>query len=319
MSRTAISRRSTAAVSIGFVAALILGGCSSSSAAETETGSLGSGIGSGVTSSSSALTSDNAAVSAASALLAQIPIKGRAPKTGYDRALFGTAWTDDVDVEFGHNGCDTRNDILARDLTALTYKDGNRCSVQTGTLNDQYTNTTIAFTRGQDTSSAVQIDHVVALSDAWQKGAQQLDTRTRTNLANDPRNLRAVDGPANQQKSDSDASSWLPPNRGYRCQYVAAQVEVKAAYGLWVTQAEHDTIAGILQDCTGTAPTQPPVTSPPLVTSKPVVTSAPAGAVTTPFKNCAAAKAAGAAPVRIGDPGYGAHLDGDGDGVACEK
>ena len=320
MSRTAISRRSTAAVSIGFVAALVLGGCSNSSAAEVETGSLGSGIGSGVTTSSSALTSDNAAVSAASALLAQIPIKGRAPKTGYDRALFGAAWTDDVDVEFGHNGCDTRNDILARDLTDITFKDGNRCTVATGTLSDQYTNTTIAFTRGQDTSSAVQIDHVVALSDAWQKGAQQLDTQTRTNLANDPRNLRAVDGPANQQKSDSDASSWLPPNRGYRCQYVAAQVEVKAAYGLWVTQAEHDTIAGILQDCKGTASTQQPaVTSPPLVTSLPVVTSAPAADVTTPFKNCAAAKAAGAAPVRIGDPGYGAHLDGDGDGVACEK
>jgi hypothetical protein len=252
--------------------------------------------------------------------LAQIPIKGRAPKTGYDRALFGAAWTDDVDVEFGHNGCDTRNDILARDLTDITFKDGNRCTVATGTLSDQYTNTTIAFTRGQDTSSAVQIDHVVALSDAWQKGARQLDTQTRTNLANDPRNLRAVDGPANQQKSDSDASSWLPPNRGYRCQYVAAQVEVKAAYRLWVTQAEHDTIAGILQDCKGTASTQQPaVTSPPLVTSLPVVTSAPAAGVTTPFKNCAAAKAAGAAPVRIGDPGYGAHLDGDGDGVACEK
>ena len=227
MSRTAISRRSTAAVSIGFVAALVLGGCSNSSAAEVETGSLGSGIDSGVTTSSSALTSDNAAVSAASALLAQIPIKGRAPKTGYDRALFGAAWTDDVDVEFGHNGCDTRNDILARDLTDITFKDGNRCTVATGTLSDQYTNTTIAFTRGQDTSSAVQIDHVVALSDAWQKGAQQLDTQTRTNLANDPRNLRAVDGPANQQKSDSDASSWLPPNRGYRCQYVARRSKSK--------------------------------------------------------------------------------------------
>ncbi|WP_411742485.1 HNH endonuclease family protein, partial [Rhodococcus sp. IEGM 1241] len=91
--------------------------------------------------------------------------------------------------------------------------------------------------------------HVVALSDAWQKGAQQLDTQTRTNLANDPRNLRAVDGPTNQKKSDSDAASWLPPNKAYRCQYVTAQVEVKAAYGLWVTQAEHDTIADILATC----------------------------------------------------------------------
>ena len=144
----------------------------------------------------------------------------------------------------------TRNDILRRDLTDLTFKDGSKsCSVQTGTLRDPYTNKTIAFARGQDTSSAVQIDHVVALSDAWQKGAQQLDTQTRTNLANDPRNLRAVDGPTNQKKSDSDAASWLPPNKAYRCQYVTAQVEVKAAYGLWVTQAEHDTIADILATC----------------------------------------------------------------------
>lgn len=322
MASTAIRRRSAAAVSIGFAAALVLGGCSSSTATESETTSAGSGIGAGVTTTPSAqLDGDLAAASSALTQLSQIPIKGRAPKTGYDRALFGVAWTDDVDVEFGRNGCDTRNDILRRDLTDLAYKDGsNRCTIQTGTLNDPYTNTTIAFTRGVDTSSAIQIDHVVALSDAWQKGAQQLDTQTRTNLANDPRNLRAVDGPANQQKSDSDAASWLPPNKGYRCQYVTAQVEVKAIYGLWMTQGEHDAIAGILQDCgAGSATTQKPVaTSAPLVTSKPVVTSAPAQG-STPFKNCAAAKAAGAAPVRIGDPGYGSHLDGDGDGIACEK
>lgn len=36
------------------------------------------------------------------------------------------------------------------------------------------------------------------------------------------------------------------------------------------------------------------------------------------FRNCAAARAAGAAPVRLGDPGYGRHLDRDGDGVGCE-
>ncbi|MCJ0902071.1 DUF1524 domain-containing protein [Rhodococcus sp. ARC_M6] len=327
MASTAISRRSVAAVSIGFAAALVLGGCSTSVASEPETTSAGSGIGSGITTTPAAQPNgDLAATSTALTRLAQIPIKGRAPKTGYDRALFGVAWTDDVDVEFGRNGCDTRNDILRRDLTDLTFKDGNnRCTVQTGTLDDPYTNTVISFTRGQDTSSAVQIDHVVALSDAWQKGAQQLDTQTRTNFANDPRNLLASDGPANQQKSDSDAASWLPPNKSYRCQYVTAQVEVKATYGLWVTQAEHDAIAGVLQDCGGTAPTQQPVatsapiaTSRPVMTSKPVVTSAPAP-VSAPFKNCAAAKAAGAAPVRIGDPGYGPHLDGDGDGVACEK
>lgn len=255
MASTARLRRSTARVTIGILAMIALGGCSPSTATPAaETATVGSGVGSGVTTTAvapPALGADpvSSSTSAATALLAQIPVKGRAPKTGYDRALFGTAWTDAADVEFGYNGCDTRNDILRRDLTQLTFKDAKNCSVQTGTLHDPYTGKTIAFTRGAATSSEVQIDHVVALSDAWQKGAQQLDTPTRTALANDPRNLRAVDGPTNQKKSDSDAASWLPPNRGYRCDYVTAQVEVKAAYGLWVTQAEHDAIAGVLATC----------------------------------------------------------------------
>ncbi|MGC0365813.1 hypothetical protein ABH922_003797 [Rhodococcus sp. 27YEA15] len=255
--------RGITAVTIGVFAALTLTGCAGTSAAgDAPSTNVGSGVGVGVTPSVSAgsgvgvgVTPSSAPTvpthtSATSDLLAQIPIKGRAPKTGYDRALFGPAWTDAVDVEFGRNGCDTRNDILRRDLTDLVVKDGAKaCTILSGTLHDPYTGKTINFTRGQDTSTAVQIDHVVALSDAWQKGAQQLDTQTRTNLANDPRNLRAVDGPTNQKKSDSDAASWLPPNRSYRCEYVSAQVEVKAAYGLWMTQAEHDAIAAILESC----------------------------------------------------------------------
>jgi Protein of unknown function (DUF1524) len=90
---------------------------------------------------------------------------------------------------------------------------------------------------------------VVALSDAWQKGAQRLDEPTRRDFANDPRNLLAVDGPTNQQKSDGDAATWLPPVKSYRCTYVSKQVEVKAAYRLWVTQAEKDAIARVLSSC----------------------------------------------------------------------
>ena len=179
--------------------------------------------------------------------LASLPVKGRAPKTGYSRDQFGQAWAD-VD----RNGCDTRNDILTRDLTSTTYKPGTRnCLVLTGTLNDPYSGRQIPFTRGEATSSAIQIDHVVALSDAWQTGAQQLDTVRRTTLANDPLNLLAVDGPLNTQKSDSDAASWLPPNKSFRCTYVARQVAVKSAYALWVTQAEHDAITTVLQSCPG--------------------------------------------------------------------
>ncbi|MDH6293166.1 HNH endonuclease family protein [Rhodococcus opacus] len=192
------------------------------------------------------------AVDTAAALtkLDTLAVKGRAPKTGYSREQFGPSWSDDNGVEGGHNGCDTRNDILRRDLVEITYKPSTRdCVVATGTLHDPYTATTISFVRGQDTSTAVQIDHVIALSDAWQKGAQQLSPEQRRDLANDPRNLQAVDGPTNGQKSDSDAASWLPPNKGYRCTYVSRQVDVKALYNLWVTQAEKDAMIRVLQAC----------------------------------------------------------------------
>jgi hypothetical protein len=157
--------------------------------------------------------------------LAGLDVKGRAPKTGYDREQFGPAWAD-VD----RNGCDTRNDVL------------------TGTLADPYTGQVIDFERGPR-SAEVQIDHVVALSDAWQKGAQQWDAETRRQFANDPANLLAVDGPANGAKGDGDAATWLPPSTGYRCAYVVRQVRVKAAYGLWVTQAEHDAMGRQLDGC----------------------------------------------------------------------
>lgn len=179
-------------------------------------------------------------------LLGTLPIKGRAPKTGYDRALFGQAWAD-VD----RNGCDTRNDMLKRDLTAVTYVNSVPCKVKSGTLADPYTGTSIPFLRGQTTSTAVQTDHVVALSDAWQKGAQQLTVEQRTAFANDPLNLQATDGPTNMKKGDGDAATWLPPNKGFRCEYVARQISVKATYALWVTQAEHDAMARVLADCSG--------------------------------------------------------------------
>ena len=184
------------------------------------------------------------------AALQSLPIKGRAPKTGYERSLFGESWSDDVTVADGRNGCDTRNDILRRDLTEVVFKpNSNGCAVLSGILNDPYTGTVVEFRRGYDTSAQVQIDHVVALSDAWQKGAQQWDEWTRRNFANDPRNLQATLGWVNQQKGDGDAATWLPPNVAYRCTFVSRIVEVKAAWGLWVTQAEHDAIAGVLAGC----------------------------------------------------------------------
>ena len=171
--------------------------------------------------------------------LDKLEIKGRAPKTGYARAQFGDGW--------GRQGlCDTRNIILARDMTDTIVDDN--CKVQSGKLSDPYTGESILFHRGEN-SNAVQIDHVVALSDAWQKGAQQLSFIERVILANDPLNLLAVDGPANQQKSGSDAASWLPSNKSFRCQYVARQIAVKQKYRLWVTTAEKSAMRGVLGAC----------------------------------------------------------------------
>ncbi len=172
--------------------------------------------------------------------LESLSVKGRAPKTGYTRDQFGNGWADVF-------GCDTRNIILKRDLEAPRLDD--ECHVVSGVLHDPYTGRTIQFTRGPASSQAVQIDHVVALSDAWQKGAQQLSYARRIQLANDPLNLLAVDGPANQEKSDGDAATWLPPNKPFRCQYVARQISVKQKYALWVTEAEKSAMQNVLARC----------------------------------------------------------------------
>ncbi len=183
--------------------------------------------------------------------LETIEIKGRAPQTGYSRDEFGNGWLDP-----DGNGCDARNDMLARDLDHVTTRDDN-CTVLTGALDDPFTDTTIEFVRGPETSMEVQIDHVVALSDAWQKGAQQLPEEQRERFANDPLNLLAVEGRANQQKSDADAATWLPPNKAFRCEFVSIQTAVKAKYELWVTEAEYEAIRDILTEC----PSQPVYTT----------------------------------------------------------
>jgi hypothetical protein len=264
---------------------------------------------------------DVAAPATALAALDALEVKGRAPRTGYDRELFGAGW-----VDTDRNGCDTRNDVLARDLTGETFKPGTRdCVVLTGTLTDPYSGRTIAFQRGQGTSEAVQIDHVVALSDAWQKGAQQWDAGKRAEFANDPLNLMAVDGPLNMQKGDGDAATWLPPQTSFRCTYIARQVAVKVRYAAWVTQAEKNTMATVLSGCPaeplpgGVVATPPPAAPAP----EPPPASAPAPpapvAPGASYANCSEVKAAGAAPILAGQPGFSPSFDGDGDGVGCES
>ena len=259
---------------------------------------------------------------AALALLGTLPVQGRAPQTGYSRAQFGQAWSDDVSVDGGHNGCDTRNDVLRRDITDARIKSGTQgCVVLSGALADPYTGSEIPFLRGADTSDDVQVDHVVALSDAWQSGAQQLTAEQRQDFGNDPGNLQATIGWVNQQKGAGDAATWLPSNKGYRCTYVARQIEVKAKYRLWVKPAEKEAMARVLAGCGAVPPAADPTSHSGFTSTLPMLTPVPpgvAGVPAEPFQNCAAARAAGAAPVHIGDPGYSTQLDGDRDGIACE-
>lgn len=173
--------------------------------------------------------------------LGQLAVRDRMERTGYSRDNFSPGWAR-VD------GCDMRNRILQRDLENIML-DGDNCTVLSGVLiNDPFTGLTIHFKRGRDTSRAVQIEHLVAVSDAWQKGAQYLSYEDRHAFYNDPLNLIAVDGPANMQKGDADASDWLPV-RSYQCRYVARQIAVKIKYALWVTRSEHNAMKRVLHTC----------------------------------------------------------------------
>ncbi len=253
----------------------------------------------------------------AAGALAQLLVKGRAPKTGYSREQFGDGWIDS-------GGCDTRDRILTRDLAAKSYLDD--CRVESGTLADPYTGELVHYTRGG--ASEVDVDHVVALSDAWQKGAQQWAPATRVAFANDPLELLAVDAHTNRAKGDGDAATWLPPNKPFRCTYVARQVAVKTKYRLWVTQAEKDAIGRVLATCPGQklpAPGAPiPVTvtrTPPAIPNHHTTSDTRRSRAGHVYANCTAARAAGVTPILRGTPDYAANpdLDRDHDGIACES
>lgn len=265
----------------------------------------------------------------------ELTVKGRAPKTGYTREQFGSGW-----VDIDRNGCDTRNDELNLRLTNKTMSGS--CKVLSGDLQDPYTGTAIHFEHGG--ASEVDIDHMVALSDAWQKGAASWVFAQRVAFANDPLNLEPVDASANRQKGDGDTATWLPSNKSYRCTYVARQVAVKTKYGVWVTQAELDAMVRVLDTCPnqalpdfgtqpivatntgGPAPTPSPApAAAPAPAPAPVVVPAaepapaPAPALDPQFTYCKYAVPAGYGNYVKGvDPEYDWYRDADGDGVVCE-
>ena len=225
MKRFVQSRRAVAVVSCGMFALLV------TQAAAT-------------TSTNLPLSQSSVRTISVSNALAALSVKGRAPKTGYSRAQFGKGWKDT-----DHNGCDARNDVLARDFSNETTKNG--CIVMSGTWTDPYSGVAYLFTHRP---SELDIDHIVALSDAWQKGAAQWTADKRKLFANDPLNLATTVASINRSKGDKDAASWLPPLKTFRCRYVARQIAVKRKYGVWVTAAEKTAMETVLSKpaCAGT-------------------------------------------------------------------
>jgi hypothetical protein len=186
-------------------------------------------------------------------VLAGIPvIPLRIRGNDYRRAAFGDSWTDENTAPGGHNGCDTRNDVLDRDLVDKTYVAIKRCptAVATGTLYDPYTNDVIHFTRGPKVGEAVQIDHIVPLALAWDLGARDWPDDLRTRFANDPANLIAVSGPANQDKGDGEPADWMPVNHAFWCQYSVQFIAVLRGYGLPVDAPS----AVVLREATAICP-----------------------------------------------------------------
>lgn len=184
--------------------------------------------------------------------VAEVPVRIR----GYDyrRDAFGDSWTDDNPAPGGHNGCDTRNDILDRDLVDKTYVSIKRCpnAVASGILHDPYTNVTVPFVRGNQVGAAVQIDHIVPLALAWDLGARNWPDDLRLRFANDPANLLAVQGQANQDKGDHEPAIWMPPNAAFWCQYAMQFIAVLRGYGLPVDVPSAIT----LRDAAATCPTR---------------------------------------------------------------
>jgi hypothetical protein len=165
-------------------------------------------------------------------------IPARVHRSDYRRSAFGDAWSDDSDAPLGHNGCDTRDDILDRDLVDKTYVSVKRCpnAVAAGLLRDPYTSRTIAFQRGAKVGEAVQIDHIVPLAYAWDMGASAWPFAERLRFANDPANLLAVEGRANQDKGDLAPGQWMPLNAAFACQYAMQFIAVLRGYSLPVDQ-----------------------------------------------------------------------------------
>ncbi|WP_245646901.1 HNH endonuclease family protein [Microtetraspora niveoalba] len=181
---------------------------------------------------------------AATKLIKRLRVRRMGPKTGYSRKWFGPNWADTArGVPYAGNGCDTRNDLLARDGRNVRYRKGSDCVVVRMTLRDPYTGRTIRWRKQR--ADLVQVDHVVPMSYSWRMGAARWPKAKRLRIANDPLNLLPVYGPVNQAKRGWGPGSWLPPARKIRCAYAVRFTQVALKYRLSVTRADKNTMLAL--------------------------------------------------------------------------
>ena len=235
----------------------------------------------------------------------------------YDRDYFG--YPTDLDSD----GCDTRDEVLIADSQVPVTTGTSLCDVTAGQWYSPYDGVLT------DNPSDIQIDHVVALSEAWDSGANQWDQAIAIEFGNavgSDDNLQVASRASNLGKSDYDPAEWLPDNTDAICWYVTTWSQIKLDWDLAMDATEYTTVTSILANCTTTESAAPAN----VIENRIVIVvgggvSAGTGddddnstIAAVYYRNCAAARAAGAAPIYFGEPGYRPALDRDRDGVACE-
>lgn len=165
----------------------------------------------------------------------------------YDRTAFGPGWSGRGGEPRLSDGCTAREDVMKRDLTEVRLADSNSCLVLSGTLLDPYSGERLPYNRFK--ASEIEIDHVVALGDAWRSGASGWSAEQRERFANDLGNLLAVQKQANQDKGSKTPDQWRP-REGYWCDYARRWVAVKARWQLTVQPTEKSALADMLGSCT---------------------------------------------------------------------
>jgi len=309
--------------------ALVAAACGGSSSTAATSTTLASTTSTRAADSSSTTTSvatqtptDRGAPSTSPSAREQLAALGIDDRSSPDSRYIRDAWShwDDVDG----NGCDARQDaLIAWSVVPATVNRAGTCTVITGSWVSPYDGITTSVPGDFD------VDHLVPLQNAFISGGWRWDSTRRRAFANDPQELVVSSATSNRTKGSDPPDQWRPPNRDSWCAYATGWLAVKVTWDLTATTSERDALGQMLDSCGDAGPVWPGIGAavsgggaPQGSADAPSPTAPPAdsgsGESNVYYANCAAARAAGVAPIRSDQPGYRSRLDGDGDGLACE-